>query len=88
VRLTPRGGADRIDGWIRDAAGLPVLKVRVRPPPEDGKANDALIALIAKAARRPPSSVHVVSGHTARTKTLEIDGLDAAGLAAAFGSPA
>ena len=88
VKLTPRGGADRIDGWVRDAAGQAVLKIRVRVPPEDGKANAALIALIAKTAGRPASSVRIVSGHTARTKILEIDGFDAAGLAAAFGEPA
>ena len=64
------------------------LKAAVTAPPEDGKANAALIALIAKTAGRPASSVRIVSGHTARTKILEIDGFDAAGLAAAFGEPA
>jgi uncharacterized protein len=38
VRLTPRGGADRIDGWHADAEGRPVLKARVRPAPADGQA--------------------------------------------------
>ena len=32
VRLTPRGGADRADGWAVDGAGRPYLKVRVSAP--------------------------------------------------------
>ena len=87
VRLTPRGGADRIEGWANDGAGQAFLKARVRVPPEDGKANTALIALIAKAAGRPASSVRIVAGHTARLKIVEIDGLSEAAAAAAFGSP-
>jgi uncharacterized protein YggU (UPF0235/DUF167 family) len=85
--LTPRGGGDRIDGWARDGAGQAYLKARVRVPPEDGKANTALMALIAKACGRPVSSVRIVAGHAARLKTLEIDGIDAQALAAAIGSP-
>jgi uncharacterized protein len=85
VRLTPRGGADRIEGWVKDGAGQVFLKARVRVPAEDGKANAALIALIAKAVGRPASGVRIVSGATARVKTLEIDGLDLEAVAAAFG---
>jgi len=82
VRLTPRGGADRIDGWDEDAAGRRFLKARVRAAPEDGAANAALEALIAKALDRPKSAVRLVAGATARIKTLEIDGLtDAEALA-------
>jgi uncharacterized protein YggU (UPF0235/DUF167 family) len=87
VRLTPKGGRDRIEGWARDEAGRPYLKVRVAAPPVDGAANAALVALIAKAIARPRSAVVLAGGATARLKVLEIEGLDEAGLAAAFGSP-
>jgi uncharacterized protein YggU (UPF0235/DUF167 family) len=39
VRLTPRASNDGIDGWDRDERGRPVLKVRVRAQPIEGKAN-------------------------------------------------
>ncbi|MDR3507629.1 MAG: DUF167 family protein [Caulobacteraceae bacterium] len=86
VRLTPRGGRDRIDGWAADAEGRPVLKVRVSAPPVDGQANEALTRLIAKALGRPAGAVRIVSGETARIKQLEIEGVEAAALAEAFGA--
>lgn len=77
VRLTPRGGADRIDGWGEDAAGRPLLKVRVSAPPADGEANAALEKLLAKALGLPKSAVTVAAGQTARVKSLLIEGLSA-----------
>ncbi|WP_369058392.1 DUF167 family protein [Caulobacter sp. 73W] len=76
VRLTPRGGRDRIDGWDRDGEGRPYLKARVSAPPEDGKANAALLILLAKALGVPKSAVTIASGQTARLKQLEIEGLE------------
>lgn len=78
VRLTPSGGADRIDGLGEDAAGSRHLKVRVRAAPEDGKANAALEALLAKTLRVPRSSVAVAKGATARVKTVAVEGLSRA----------
>ena len=85
VRLTPKGGRDAIDGWALDEAGRPYLKVRVSAPPVDGGANAALIALLAKAVRRPRSAVSVLSGATARVKRIEFDGMTAADLDAVLG---
>jgi uncharacterized protein YggU (UPF0235/DUF167 family) len=85
VRVTPRGGRDAVEGWTVDDAGRAVLKVRVAAAPTDGSANAAVIALLAKALKRPKSSLRLVSGETARLKLIEAEGLDAAGLAAAFG---
>lgn len=81
VRLTPAGGADRIDGRAADESGA-YLKARVRAAPEDGKANAALEALIAKAFGVAKSRVSVTRGQTARMKTLEIDGASEAEIAA------
>ena len=75
VRLTPRGGADRIDGWGSDYAGREFLKVRVRSAPVDGEANAALEAVLAKALGLPKSAVKVVRGATARLKQVAVDGL-------------
>ena len=46
-RLTPKGGRDAIDGVARLADGTSVLLARVRAAPEDGRANEALCALLA-----------------------------------------
>lgn len=85
VRLTPRGGRDRIDGWASDDAGRAYLKVRVAAAPVDGGANAALLRLLAKALGRPPSTLRIVAGETARLKQIEIEGVDAAAVSAVFG---
>ncbi|MFO1117729.1 MAG: DUF167 family protein [Beijerinckiaceae bacterium] len=82
VRLTPKGGRDAIDGIETLSDGRAVLKARVRAVPEDGRANDALVALIAQAAGVARSAVSVSAGHTSRIKTLAISG-DAAAIAEA-----
>ena len=85
VRLTPRGGADRIDGWSEDAQGRPLLKVRVSAPPVEGEANAALEKLLAKALGLPKSAVAVAAGQTARVKQLAIRGLTLAEIQARLG---
>ena len=81
VRLTPAGGADRIDGSAWDEKGQ-YIRARVRAAPENNEANRALEALIAKAFGVAKSKVSVTRGHAARVKTLEIEGASAAELAA------
>ena len=73
VRLTPRGGRDAIDGWEGE-----VLRVRVAAPPAEGHANVSLLRLLAKALGVPPTSLAIVSGAHARTKTVEVTTLDGA----------
>jgi hypothetical protein len=82
VRLTPSGGADRIDGRALDADGLAYLRARVRAAAEDNEANRALEKLIAKAFGVAKSKVAITRGHTARLKTLDIEGASEAEIAA------
>lgn len=82
VRLTPSGGADRIDGRARDVDGEPYLKARVRAAPDNNEANRALEALVAKAFGVAKGKVSVSRGQTARLKVLEIDGASDAEIAA------
>ncbi|MCQ2002970.1 DUF167 domain-containing protein [Rhizobium sp. NRK18] len=74
VRLTPNAGRDTVEGIETDAAGETYLKARVTAVPEKGKANKALIALLAKTLSIPKSSISVQGGETARKKILRIDG--------------
>jgi uncharacterized protein len=81
VRLTPRAGRDAIQGWDGDE-----LRVRVARPPVDGRANAALIKLLAKALGVAPSRCEIVSGATARTKVIEIEGISLDEAKAALGA--
>lgn len=74
VKLTPNAGRDGIDGAETGADGEALLKARVTAVPEKGKANKALIELLAKSLKLPKSSISVISGDTARKKILRIDG--------------
>lgn len=74
VKLTPKASRDRIEGLAADAQGRGYLKVSVTTVPEDGKANKALIDLLAKEWKLPKRSIRIVSGATDRHKILFIDG--------------
>ncbi|MBW4485118.1 MAG: DUF167 domain-containing protein [Tildeniella torsiva UHER 1998/13D] len=47
--------------------------LHLKDPPQDGKANQELITLLAQTLGIPKAQVHIKSGHTARTKRVEID---------------
>ena len=73
VRLTPRGGAARIEG-IAEWDGAPVLKARVPAPPVEGAANDALVTFLAKSLGLPRSAVTLRAGDRSRVKRLRLEG--------------
>lgn len=75
-----------MDGWARDEAGRPFLKLRVSSAPSDGQANAAVIALVAKALGVPKSAVRIASGETSRVKRLDLDGVDDSDIARVFGA--
>lgn len=74
IRLTPKAARSRIEGVGAGADGGAVLKVAVTAPPERGKANAAMITLLAKAWRLPKTSMAITAGATARRKTLLVRG--------------
>ena len=51
------------------------LKIRLAAPPVDGKANEALIAFVAKTLGVPKSRVELVSGQTSRAKRVRVAGV-------------
>jgi len=69
VYLQPKSSRNEIVGPYRDG-----IKVKVTAPPVEGKANDALLRLLAKAWRIAPSQIEIVRGHQAREKTLKVRG--------------
>ena len=68
---------------VGERAGAVVI--RVTAPPVDGRANEALCRLIAKAAGVAPSNVSIVRGHTGRDKQVRVEGVNATALRAALG---
>lgn len=76
VRVTPRGGRDEIAG-VEMVDGASVVRVRVAAAPVDGRANEALVRLLADALEVPRGRVRVVAGMTSRRKQVEVEGVSA-----------
>jgi len=70
LRVSPGAGRAGIVGRHGDA-----WKVRVTAPPEDGRANEAVLRLLADALSVPRKTLSLVSGHTARDKIVLLDGV-------------
>lgn len=69
LKVIPKASRDRVVGWVGDR-----LKVQVTAAPERGKANDAVIEVLAAALGLPHGRVRIVAGETSPLKTVEIDG--------------
>lgn len=74
IRVTPRADRNGFDGWRPDAAGDLRLLVRVTAPADKGKANKAVIRLIARSMDVAPGRIQIIRGQTDRNKILEIEG--------------
>jgi uncharacterized protein (TIGR00251 family) len=67
IRVTPRASANVVTG-VREGA----LLVRVTAPPVEGKANDAVVALLSTVLGVPRGAVRVERGAAARTKRVSV----------------
>jgi uncharacterized protein (TIGR00251 family) len=74
IRLSPGAGADRLLGIAASAEGRRVLKISVTPPPENGRANEALLQLLVRAWRLPRRDLSIIAGSTSRNKAVRIAG--------------
>ena len=74
ISVTVSPGAARTELVGRHGDGW---RARIAVPPERGRANQALVDLLAKALDVSASSVRVVGGRTGRAKVVEVDGLQA-----------
>ncbi|MDX2176966.1 MAG: DUF167 domain-containing protein [Candidatus Sumerlaeia bacterium] len=80
LHVTPKARREGF-GAVHDGR----LKVSVAAPPEDGKANDAVRRLVAKALGLPLSRVELLRGATDRRKTLRLDAVGPEAVRAALG---
>jgi len=72
VRVIPRASKPGIAAVEADGS----LKVRLKSPPVEGAANDELVELLAKALGVPRRAVTITGGAHARTKRVNVDGID------------
>lgn len=70
IKAVPGSSRTGVAGWLGDT-----LKVRVAAAPERGKANAALVRVVAEALGLRREDVQLVSGHTSARKVMEIRGL-------------
>jgi len=75
IHLTPRSARDEVLGLEGD-----ILRARVTAPPVEGRANEALLRLLADVLGVPRASLRIVRGQRSREKVVAVDGLDAAEL--------
>lgn len=73
ARVTPKASREAIQGVMATPDGQ-ALKISVTAPPDKGKANAAVCALLAKTFKVAKSSVAVVNGETDRRKLVRITG--------------
>lgn len=68
IKVIPSSSREALAGWLGDT-----LKIKVKAPPEKGRANQAVISFLEKQLQLPRGSITISSGQTSSRKTLEID---------------
>ncbi len=70
LHVTPGAREEGIVGWQEQS-----LRLKVRARPEKGRANEAVIRLLASHLGLPRASLSIVHGATSRDKLVKVDGL-------------
>jgi uncharacterized protein len=73
LRVVPRASRNAIAGVMEDA-----LKIRLQAPPVEGKANKALVKLLAKTLGVPGRDISIIAGETGRNKRVRVAGVTTA----------
>jgi uncharacterized protein (TIGR00251 family) len=71
VKVVPGASRDEVNGTLGNA-----VKIKLRAPPVEGRANEALVEFLAEKLDLPRRAISLERGDTARLKLLRIDGLD------------
>lgn len=77
LHVSPGASRTRVEGWRTDPDGTQRLRIRVAAPPDKGKANKAVVKLLADRLNVAPKDIEVVRGATSRAKTVQIAGTEA-----------
>ncbi len=73
VKVIPNAKQNEIVEDAIDLLGARNLRIRINQPPEDGKANKAVIDLLAKYFKVKKCDVSIIFGLTSRNKIIEVD---------------
>jgi uncharacterized protein len=74
IRLSPRSRADCVVGIVATAGGGRQLKAAVSTVPQGGRANEALLLLLARSWGVPRRDLSIVQGSASRSKVVAISG--------------
>ncbi len=75
IRAQPGAKANEIVGWAADAHGGEVLKIRLRAPAVEGKANAALVEFLAEILGLRPRQITLERGDKSRDKIVRVEGM-------------
>jgi uncharacterized protein (TIGR00251 family) len=67
IKVVPGSSRTRVEGWLGEA-----LKVRVTAKPEKGRANEAVISLLAQTLKVPKKNISIFSGAWSAMKVVEV----------------
>jgi uncharacterized protein (TIGR00251 family) len=82
VRVQPNAHREGIKGEWQGA-----LRIRVAAPPTEGRANDAVVKLLAEQLKRPRTAVRIIGGARACLKRIEVQGATASQVRALLEAP-
>ena len=71
IKVIPSSSRDCVAGWLEDT-----LKIKVKAPPEKGRANKAVIKVLEKSLKLAKGSITIDSGFTSSKKIVEISNCD------------
>lgn len=72
IRVQPRASCNQVAGVMGG-----VVKIRIKAPPVDGRANDVCLKFLAGILGIPVNSIEIISGYTGRNKIVRVTGLTA-----------
>lgn len=73
VRVNPNSHKDEVIFEEKDLFGNLIMRIKTTKPAENGKANKAVIEILAKYFQVSKSDIEVISGHSSRTKLVNVN---------------
>ena len=74
IRVHPRASRTEVKALMSDGS----IRVKLKAPPVEGRANSELVALLSRLFNVPASSVRIVGGLTSRQKSVVVEGISRA----------
>ena len=75
VRVQPNAKSNEVVGWVADDRGAQVLRLRLRAPAIEGKANAALVEFLAEVLGLRPRQITLERGDKSRDKIVAVEGM-------------